>query len=147
MLLLHRDLIEVLEKSWHAVSRETAETTAFRPTEGWQKEPRFPCPECHQPMEKYGYMGIAAIQIDRCDPCALVWLDADELQNIVLALAKSNYRSESERQKSERERVDIVEVGVQGASQVGRRGSHGWVFNGSGQTLVVAQTLLRLLLR
>jgi Zn-finger nucleic acid-binding protein len=148
MLLLHRDLIDVLEKSWHGVSREAAEATGFRAIEGWQNEPKLACPDCHQPMEKYGYMGIAAIQIDRCDSCALVWLDADELQNMVLALAKSNYRSESERQKSEREQVDIVEVGVQGASQVGRgHGGHGWVFGGSGQTLVVAQTLLRLLLR
>ncbi len=148
MLLLHRDLIEVLEKSWHAVSREAAETTAFWATDGWQNEPKFPCPDCHQTMEKYGYMGIAAIQIDRCDSCALVWLDADELQNMVLALAKSNYRSESERQRSERERVDVVELGVQGASQVGRRhSSQGWVFGGSGQTLVVAEMLLRLLLR
>ena len=147
MLLLHRDLIDVLEKSWHAVSCETAETTAFRPTEGWQNEPKFLCPDCHRTMEKYGYMGIAAIQIDRCDPCALVWLDANELQNMVLALAKTNYRSESEWQKLQRGRVDILESGVQGASQVGRSyGSHGWVFGGGGQTLVVAQTLLRLLL-
>src|SRR5271154_6192368 len=63
MLLLHRDLIDVLEKSWHAISRETAKTTAFRTTEGWQSEPKFPCPDCRQTMEKYGYMGIAAIQI------------------------------------------------------------------------------------
>jgi len=148
MLLLHCDLIDVLEKSWHAVSCETAETTAFRLTEGWQNEPKYLCPDCGQLMEKYGYMGIAAIQIDRCDPCALVWLDANELQNMVLALAKSNYRSESEWQRLQRERVDIVEVAVQGASQVGRRhGSHGWVFGGSGQTLVVAETLLNLFLR
>ena len=45
-------------------------------------------------MEKYGYMGIGAIQIDRCDPCNLVWLDTNELQNMILALAKSNYRSD-----------------------------------------------------
>jgi Zn-finger nucleic acid-binding protein len=148
MLMLHLDLIDVLEKSWHAVSCETAETTEFRPTEGWQNEPKFLCPDCRQTMDKYGYMSIAAIQIDRCDPCALVWLDGDELQNMVLALAKSNYRSESEWQRLQREKVDIVEVGVQGASQVGRQhSSYGWVFGGSGQTLVVAQTLLRLLLK
>lgn len=135
--MLHPDLIDMLEKSWHAVSCETAEMTEFRPTEGWQNEPKYLCPDCRQTMDKYGYMGIAAIQIDCCDPCALVWLDADELQNMVLALAKGNYRSESERQRLQREKVDIVEVGVQGASQVGRKhGSHGWVFGGSGQTLL-----------
>ncbi len=148
MLLLHRDLIDVLEKSWHAVSCETAETAAFRATEGWQNEPKYLCPDCGQLMEKYGYMGIAAIQIDRCDSCALVWLDANELQNMVLALAKTNYRSESEWQKSRRESVDILEAGAQGASQVGRRrGGYGWVFGRGDQTLVMAEGLLRLLLR
>ena len=53
-------------------------------------------------MDKYGYMGIAAIQINRCDSCAEIWLDADELQNMVLALAQSNYRSESALEKSTR---------------------------------------------
>jgi Zn-finger nucleic acid-binding protein len=147
MLLLHHDLIDVLEKSWRAVPQETAETTEFLVTDGWRNEPAFLCPDCHQQMEKYGYMGIAAIQIDRCDPCSLVWLDANELQNMVLALAKSNYRSESAWQKLQRERVDMVESGVQGASQVGRRhGSQGWLFNQTGQNFVVAEALLYLLL-
>jgi Zn-finger nucleic acid-binding protein len=146
-LLLHRDLIDVLEKSWQAISRETAETTEFHAAEDWQNEPKFLCPDCRQTMEKYGYMGIAAIQIDRCDPCALVWLDADELQNMVLVLAKSNYRSESEWEKSQRERVDVVEPSVQGVCQIGRRqGSYGWIFPRSTQPFVVAQTLLQLFL-
>ncbi len=143
--MLHTDLTDVLEKSWHAVSCETAETTEFRPTEGWQNEPKFPCPDCHRIMEKYGYMGIASIQIDRCAPCTLVWLDADELQNMVLALAKSNYRSETAWQKLRRERVDIGELGVQGASQMGH--AYGWVFGRGGHPPVVAETLLRSLLR
>lgn len=133
MLLLHRDLIDVLEKSWRAVSREMAETTEFLVSDGWRNEPKFLCPDCRRTMEKYGYMGIAAIQIDRCDPCALVWLDADELQNMVLALAKSNYRSEAAWQESMRQRVDVAEAGVQGASF---RGERGWLFDGTATTLV-----------
>jgi Zn-finger nucleic acid-binding protein len=140
-------LIDALEKSWHAVSRETAEATAFCTTDGWQNEPKFPCPDCHQTVEKYGYMGIAVIQIDRCNPCALVWLDADELQNMVLALAKTNYRSEASWQKLQRERVDIGEVGGQGGSQVGRQaGRYGWVFGGHRGANVVAEGVLYLLL-
>lgn len=146
MLLLHTDLIGVLEKSWHAVPREKAETTSFRVTEGWQNEPKYNCPDCSQTMEKYGYMGIGAVQIDRCDPCALVWLDADELQNMVLALAKTNYRSEAARQELQRERVDIAEAGVQGA-RVASIGTRGWLFAGRGPNLVPAISLLRLLLR
>ena len=59
--MLHTDLIGVLENSWHAVTQETAEATSFRTTEGWQNAPALSCPDCNQTMEKYGYMGIAAI--------------------------------------------------------------------------------------
>jgi Zn-finger nucleic acid-binding protein len=111
MLMRHPDLIGVLESSWHAVSPETAEATAFRAPEGWQNQPTLQCPDCHQTMDKYGYMGLAAIQINRCDPCAEIWLDADELQNMVLALAQSNYRSESAWEKSQRETPNIIGVG------------------------------------
>jgi hypothetical protein len=77
----------------------------------------------------------------------LIWLDANELQNMVLALAKSNYRSESAWQRLQRERMDIAESGVQGASQVGRRHSRqGWIFDETSADLVVAETLLNLLL-
>ena len=149
MLLRHPDLVTILEKSWHAVSPEAAETMTFHAKEGWQSESAYSCPDCHQPMEKYGYMGLAAIQMDRCDACELVWLDADELQNMLLALAQSNYRSESLRQKSERERVDIVEMSVQGTGamwdQFNRRGA--WVFQNNNVGVVAAQVLLSLLLK
>lgn len=147
MLLPHADLIAVLEKSWHAVPREKAETTSFCVAEGWQNEPVFRCPVCNQTMEKYGYMGIGMIQIDRCDACALVWLDADELQNMVLALAKTNYRSATAWEESQRRDVDIVSPAVQTASQVGRmQRSRGWLFTGSGSRLTPALSLLSLLL-
>ncbi|MGA2605378.1 MAG: zf-TFIIB domain-containing protein [Verrucomicrobiia bacterium] len=145
MLILHTDLIGVLESSWHAVPQDEAETTPFRAPEGWQNQPSLPCPDCHQTMEKYGYMGIGAIQIDRCDPCAELWLDADELQNMVLALAKSNYRSEVAWEKSKREEMDIGEAGVQGAGTVGV-GRYGWLFPGGRSAIVPAINLLRLLL-
>ncbi len=144
MLIGHTDLIGILENSWHAVSQEAAEATAFRAPDGWQNQPTLRCPDCHQTMDKYGYMGIAAIQINRCDPCAELWLDADELQNMVLALAKSNYRSESAWEKSKRESLDIAETGVQGARTVGA-GRYGWLFPGGRSAIVPAINLLRLL--
>ena len=144
MLLRHADLSDVLEKSWHTISREEAETMTLQVADGWQNEPKLSCPDCHQTMEKYGYMGIAAIQIDRCDSCSLVWLDADELQNMVLALARSNYRAEADWQKSSRDRVDIVEMGIQDSAQLGR--THTWMFSGRNQNLVLAGRLLRALL-
>ena len=146
--MLHRDLIDVLQKSWHTVSRETAETLALRATEGWQNEPKFPCPDCHQTMEKYGYMGIAAIQIDRCDPCGLVWLDADELQNMVLALARTNYRAEAAWEESKKQDwdmitpVDLSDPRVR-AGNVGPR----WLYDTGGYQLGPAFQILSLLFR
>jgi Zn-finger nucleic acid-binding protein len=146
MLLPHPDLIGVLEKSWHAVPREKAEATSFRVAEGWRNAPAILCPDCGQTMEKYGYMGIGAIQINRCDPCALVWLDADELQNMVLALAKDNYRSEAAWQELQRDRVDIAQAGAQAAAVAGT-GGRAWLFAGRRGGMVLAESLLGLLLR
>ena len=147
MLLTHADLVNVIEASWRAVTEETADATPLRAPDGWLNEPTFNCPDCAQPMEKYGYMGIAAIQVDRCDVCGLVWLDADELQNMVLALAKENYRSEHERVEIETRQVDVWPVAVANAAP--KQGN--WLFVGSkhdgGPVAVLAQVLLRLLLR
>ena len=148
MLIRHTDLIGVLENSWHAVSQETAEATSFRAPEGWQNAAALNCPDCHKTMDKYGYMGIAAIQINRCDPCAELWLDADELQNMVLALAQSNYRSESAWEESQRASLDIAEAGVQGARTIAEVGDgrYGWLFPGQRTAIVPAINLLGLLL-
>jgi len=144
MLILHPDLINVLESSWHAISHDKAEVTAFHAPAGWQDQPALLCPDCHKTMDRYGYMGLAAIQINRCDPCSLVWLDADELQNMVLALAKTNYRSAAEREKLKREEVDIGAAGLAGVS-LGQNRS--WLFGGRNQnTSVAAEVLLGFLL-
>lgn len=144
MLLPHADLIGILESSWHAVTQETAEATSFHAPEGWQNQPSLRCPDCNQTMEKYGYMGLAAIQINRCDQCAEMWLDADELQNMVLALAKSSYRSEAAKERLRRESVDIAQAGAETAT-VGSR--YGWLFDGHRGEVVAAKALLGLLLR
>ena len=59
-----------------------------------------------------GYMGIAAVQIDRCDRCLMVWLDTDELQNMVLALARDNYRSARALKKESAETLDLTRGSV-----------------------------------
>jgi Zn-finger nucleic acid-binding protein len=146
VLLAHPDLVQILEASWRAVSPEKAETTSFRTPDGWQNEPTVRCPDCSAAMEKYGYMGIGAIQIDRCDRCDLVWLDTDELQNMVLALAKSNSRSEQDFQRLVRERIDVTPVAMRQVAPFGKQ----WLFadsDGSQIGLVLAQTLLQLILR
>ena len=146
VLLAHPDLVQMIEASWRAVSEKQAEETQFHAPEGWQQESVLHCPDCNQTMEKYGYMGIGAIQIDRCDPCNLVWLDTDELQNMVLALAKSNHRSEHARVRSEREQIDITAGVMPPVGPVGGQ----WLFSGSAgyvDGVVLAQTLLQLLLK
>jgi Zn-finger nucleic acid-binding protein len=146
VLLPHPDLIQILEVSWRGVSEKQAEETQFRVREGWQSEIALHCPDCGQTMEKYGYMNIGAIQIDRCDPCALLWLDTNELQNMVLALAKSNYRSERA-WKTEKE-SDLNLAGA--VAPVGPRGNQ-WLFSKQEARIeavaVVAVQLLRLFLR
>ena len=146
VLLAHLDLVQIIEASWRAVSEKQAGETQFHVFEGWQNEAVLHCPDCQSTMEKYGYMGIGAIQIDRCDPCAQVWLDTDELQNMLLALAKTNYRSEQAFRRAERERIDITTGSVPPVARAGDQ----WLFPESvkyADAVVLAQTLLRLLLR
>ena len=150
LLIAHPALTKVADQSWRAVPEKVAEETAFRRSAGIEREPIYACPDCHRPMEKYGYMGLAAITIDRCETCALVWLDADELQNLVLALAKSNYRS-ARALRAELDQPDIVGVGMAGAGAMAGRLPGAWLFGDAsgttGQVVAVAQVLLNLLLR
>ena len=146
VLLAHPDLVRIVESSWHAVTEKQAEETPFRAPEGWQEEAALTCPDCGQAMEKYGYMGLAAIQIDRCDACALVWLDTDELQNMVLALAKSNYRSERAMHEASKNALDYVTPAMAAAAFPMR--SHNWLFDSNTtDAVVVAFNLLRLFMK
>jgi Zn-finger nucleic acid-binding protein len=144
MLLPHADVIKILERSWHAVKPEDAEKMEFRAPATPRKAQPPRCPDCQTTMDEYGYMGMAAIPIDRCDRCSLLWLDADELQNMVLALAKTNYRSDQARLREWGAiKEEFVSTGMQGQA------SRSWVFGGSrglDAGSVVADTLLGLLL-
>ncbi len=107
----HRDMTEILDRSWKSIPAEVAEAAQFVRPEKPNGDRALRCPGCFQPMEKYGYMGLAAVTIDRCGRCSSLWLDADELQNMVLALAKSNWRSEA-RRRQERDRLDPLKHGL-----------------------------------
>ena len=144
MLLSHPNLVEILEAGWRAVSREAAQKLEFRAPEGWQKDTMIRCPDCGQTMEKYGYMGLAAIQIDRCDKCSLIWLDADELQNMALALAQSHYRSDEVVRQEWEQRLTLG-AGVVPPQPDVEAGESGDIFsNGVDASLALIQ-LLRLL--
>ena len=42
------------------------------------------CPSCTKPMKHVGYLGGDRVFVDRCDTCHALWLDADELEAIVV---------------------------------------------------------------
>lgn len=105
LLLSQPDMVRLLDRSWRAVPEKDAREQTFHASDATQKELVFGCPDCHQPMEKYGSMGWSAIPIDRCHRCNLVWFDAEEVQNMVLAFAKHNYRA-AKRHTDEQKRLD-----------------------------------------
>ncbi|MBM3858038.1 MAG: hypothetical protein FJ395_00130 [Verrucomicrobia bacterium] len=92
-LINHADLATMLETSWRSIPIEVAEAKTFLASPQALPDPALQCPFCRRAMEKYGYLGLSAVTIDRCDACNRIWLDADELPNMLLALAKTNYRS------------------------------------------------------
>jgi Zn-finger nucleic acid-binding protein len=154
MLLRHSDMAQLLEQGWRFVPENKARLLDFRATDALKQEATFVCPDCGQPMEKYGYMGFSAIPIDRCDRCSLVWLDSDDLQNMVLALAKSQYRSRDARAE-EKESFDLIDLGIHSMATPARgrwlyeeRPTTGAQDNPEAQQIVaIAQTLLSVLFR
>lgn len=143
----HADLTRILEASWRAIPATVAATTAFH-APVLPEAAALVCPDCRQPMEQYGYLGLRAVTIDRCDGCAHLWLDADELQNMVLALAKTNYRRESAAAAARRATLDYTTAAIPLAAPPAARASS-WLFDQTGEAgeVVLAQLLLRLLLR
>ncbi len=142
-LLAHADLIRLLEQSWRFVPENKARATDFHASSARPTEPTPACPDCGQRMDRYGYLGYAAIPITRCDRCALVWLDSDELQNMVLALAKLNYHIERDRQDESR----ALDLGAMPLSAGEHNGD--WLFEAEkgamGNAAAIAQLLLQLL--
>jgi Zn-finger nucleic acid-binding protein len=152
VLIRHEDLTQILDQSWRSVPRETVVTESFHTTSKPEAERTFYCPDCRQPMEKYGYMGLNAIMIDRCHTCSLIWLDADELQNMVLVYAREQYRLKDRREKAKRDSFDIVSAGMASAGTTVQ--SDMWLYRGrrppvdeTGDMLPLAVNLLSLLLR
>lgn len=115
LFLPHADLVKILDRSWRAVPPQDAENAEFVAPADWQNEPVLPCPRCGAAMDKYGYMGLAAILLDRCDRCESLWLDAEELQRMLVALARTNYRSERALRRERETTHDIASAGMRGA--------------------------------
>jgi Zn-finger nucleic acid-binding protein len=50
------------------------------------------CPRCQRPMTNDDYCGARLVTFDRCEPCALLWVDADELGTMTLMWARMEAR-------------------------------------------------------
>jgi Zn-finger nucleic acid-binding protein len=73
------------------------------------RNPRVPCPNCRRVMEHDNYCGADLVFFDRCEPCGLLWLDADELGTMSLMWARMERRHERDHEQGEKL---LAEVGT-----------------------------------
>lgn len=51
------------------------------------------CPRCRARMTSFGYLGTTLVTADRCESCALIWTDPDELGTMALLLLRTHRRT------------------------------------------------------
>jgi Zn-finger nucleic acid-binding protein len=93
LLVGQRDLRRFLEQLARDLLESIDADTPVRPVPDAGGGLR--CPRCREVMEHYGYMGTRLVLIDRCDACAAVWLDADELGRLALLFARTGLRQQA----------------------------------------------------
>ncbi|MEL6347467.1 MAG: zf-TFIIB domain-containing protein [Myxococcota bacterium] len=59
------------------------------------------CPACQKTMTRFGYMGTTLVELDRCAPCGLLWIDMVELDALARLYGRTNKRA---RQRQDRDR-------------------------------------------
>ena len=62
-----------------------SEVTAFEPRDNADADRHLTCPLCEKSMMGHPYGGPGNVNIDTCEPCAVIWLDRNELNRIVMA--------------------------------------------------------------
>jgi len=72
--------------------------------QGFTKDLILKCPKCNIEMSKYKYMYTSNIYIDSCDRCEGIWLDNNELLNII------NYLEEASKVDPEKEAAVLAKV-------------------------------------
>ena len=55
---------------------------------------RVGCPHCSKVMDRDDYCAAGVVFFDRCNGCALLWFDADELGAMAIMWARMNARQE-----------------------------------------------------
>jgi|GEM_PF-329426 len=84
------------------VQDETSETVSN--DQNFTKDLILKCPKCNIEMSKYKYMYTSNIYIDSCDRCEGIWLDNNELLNII------NYLEEASKVDPEKEAAVLAKV-------------------------------------
>lgn len=110
-LLERRSLLSVLDAMARELRPDVGADAVLDPTPGPEDE--LDCPDCRDPMERYGYMGSRKIMIDGCDPCERLWLDAGEL----VAMARVHVRHDKRMERFEMSARPADLVGLQMASR------------------------------
>ena len=87
------------------------------------------CPRCQKPMTNDDYCGAHLVYFDRCESCALLWIDADELGTMTLMWARMDARQQRER--AETQRVMAEAQGFVDGLMIARR-VRGVLFRGFG---------------
>jgi Zn-finger nucleic acid-binding protein len=72
------------------------------------------CPVCSRAMARDDYCGAGVAHFDRCEPCHLLWLGADELGAMTLMWARMERRLERTHKSTEEalEEVDSIVRGT-----------------------------------
>jgi len=72
----------------HLRSMSSADPFPPTPMNASELAVRRLCPTCGEALETHSYAGPGNAVIDSCFPCAIVWLDATELNRLVRAPGK-----------------------------------------------------------
>lgn len=67
---------------------------------------------CGRIMETFPYLGLPKVELDRCEDCMLVWLDAEELTGVAQLCAQSEGRIRALYEVSRRDRNSVGDSGV-----------------------------------
>jgi Zn-finger nucleic acid-binding protein len=87
-------LVEYMRSVWRSTGANV------EPRENSDADRHLTCPLCLRIMTGHPYGGPGNVNIDTCEPCAVLWLDRNELRRIVLApdhsslYSKGDYDSE-----------------------------------------------------
>ncbi len=89
-LIRQRDLVRLLDALSSAVAEEISHDQEITPVTDHAGHAN--CPGCGDHMSTFGYMGSKLVTVDRCNRCALIWTDSEELSVMATLFARTNHR-------------------------------------------------------